>query len=342
MVICCGGSGSLVPCLTMLTSSAYWAAADPRIKQYAAVMPNRVPLCVSSEWRALSSDDGVGDCRVFRIGLCRYVADFQATVTCWAAVAKVQTDFVASKGPAIESHAEDQDTAAAVATDDEVLELLDRSAPVVSSVEHPQRVAAVAAVPTVGKQPAESHASVVVTTRAEDHAAASKFCEGLVSHVQAALGGEVGSSEYQVPEELVEKVAVSLSNTPRSLRAARPIKELINEELMQELFSSVAKGVAAVRSTDVAEQPVKQQADEIKVGESECAVPPSVEERAVSEQLGRSPNTLYVHPLSGNALGAMLYVTERRLPIKLEFVDILKGEQMQPWYTALNPTNAVR
>ena len=44
-------------------------------------------------------------------------------------------------------------------------------------------------------------------------------------------------------------------------------------------------------------------------------------------------STVYVHPLSGNALGAMLYVTEKRLPIKLEVVDILKGEQLQPWYT---------
>jgi len=49
---------SLVPCLTMLTSSPYWDVADPRVKQY--------------------------------------VKDFQETVKCWDAVAKTQAAFVAS------------------------------------------------------------------------------------------------------------------------------------------------------------------------------------------------------------------------------------------------------
>ncbi len=41
------------------------------------------------------------------------------------------------------------------------------------------------------------------------------------------------------------------------------------------------------------------------------------------------PNTLYHFPVSGNALGAMLYITEKKLPIDLVVVDILAGEQLQ-------------
>jgi glutathione S-transferase len=56
---------------------------------------------------------------------------------------------------------------------------------------------------------------------------------------------------------------------------------------------------------------------------------------------GAKPNTLYVHPVSGNALGPMLYIKEKGLPINIEVVDILKGEQMQPWFVSLNPNHAI-
>jgi len=57
--------------------------------------------------------------------------------------------------------------------------------------------------------------------------------------------------------------------------------------------------------------------------------------------MAATPNTLYVHPVSGNCLGAMLYIREKRLNIKIEIVDIMKGEQMADWFVALNPNHSV-
>ena len=35
----------------------------------------------------------------------------------------------------------------------------------------------------------------------------------------------------------------------------------------------------------------------------------------------KGPNTLYHHPISGNALGPLLYVSEKKLGIQCEFMD---------------------
>lgn len=47
------------------------------------------------------------------------------------------------------------------------------------------------------------------------------------------------------------------------------------------------------------------------------------------------PNTLYIHPVSGNALAVALYATEKGLVkeggLKIHFVDIMQGEQMADW-----------
>eukprot|EP00656_Telonema_subtile_P037822 TRINITY_DN4220_c0_g1_i1.p2 TRINITY_DN4220_c0_g1~~TRINITY_DN4220_c0_g1_i1.p2 ORF type:complete len:216 (-),score=62.99 TRINITY_DN4220_c0_g1_i1:219-866(-) len=53
------------------------------------------------------------------------------------------------------------------------------------------------------------------------------------------------------------------------------------------------------------------------------------------------PNTLYIHPVSGNALGAALYVKEKNLDIKVHFIDIMAGEQNADWFLALNPNHAI-
>ena len=37
----------------------------------------------------------------------------------------------------------------------------------------------------------------------------------------------------------------------------------------------------------------------------------------------------------------MLYIKEKQLDIVLEFVDIFAGDQMQPWFVALNPNHSV-
>ena len=52
--------------------------------------------------------------------------------------------------------------------------------------------------------------------------------------------------EYRVPDELIEKVAVSLCNTPRSQRSQQETKDLISSELMHELFLSAARGIGAM------------------------------------------------------------------------------------------------
>ena len=45
------------------------------------------------------------------------------------------------------------------------------------------------------------------------------------------------------------------------------------------------------------------------------------------------PSTLYIHPVSGNALGPALYVREKQLEIKIHMCDIMAGEV--PHSTAL-------
>merc|ERR1712070_1248342 len=52
-------------------------------------------------------------------------------------------------------------------------------------------------------------------------------------------------------------------------------------------------------------------------------------------------STLYIHPVSGNALGPALYIKDKGLDVKIHFTDIMAGEQMAPWYLALNPQHTV-
>merc|ERR1711908_198863 len=53
------------------------------------------------------------------------------------------------------------------------------------------------------------------------------------------------------------------------------------------------------------------------------------------------PNTLYVHPVSGNALGPALYAKDNDLDVKIHLVDIMQGGQMAPWFLALNPQHTI-
>jgi glutathione S-transferase len=52
-------------------------------------------------------------------------------------------------------------------------------------------------------------------------------------------------------------------------------------------------------------------------------------------------NTLYVHPVSGNALCCALYATEKKLNLKIHMIDIMVGEQTAEWFLALNPNHSV-
>jgi len=55
----------------------------------------------------------------------------------------------------------------------------------------------------------------------------------------------------------------------------------------------------------------------------------------------KAPSTLYFHPVSGNALGCLLYATEHKIECKSEFIDILAGKQFQEWYLEFNPFHCI-
>jgi len=51
--------------------------------------------------------------------------------------------------------------------------------------------------------------------------------------------------------------------------------------------------------------------------------------------------TLYIHPVSGNALAAALYCRDNDLDFKIHFIDIMAGEQNVEWFIALNPQHTI-
>merc|ERR1712086_857282 len=52
-------------------------------------------------------------------------------------------------------------------------------------------------------------------------------------------------------------------------------------------------------------------------------------------------NTLYIHPISGNAIAVALFVRDNDIDCKIHFCDIMAGEQMQDWFLALNPQHTI-
>ena len=68
-----------------------------------------------------------------------------------------------------------------------------------------------------------------------------------------------------------------------------------------------------------------------------AAPPPLVRAGSVQQRTG----TLFHYPVSGNSLGAVLYITEKKLPYALEVMDIFSGAQMADWFVALNPNHTV-
>merc|ERR1711998_456699 len=52
-------------------------------------------------------------------------------------------------------------------------------------------------------------------------------------------------------------------------------------------------------------------------------------------------NTLYIHPVSGNAMATALYARDNDLDVKIHFCDIMAGEQMVPWFLEMNPCHTI-
>jgi glutathione S-transferase len=50
---------------------------------------------------------------------------------------------------------------------------------------------------------------------------------------------------------------------------------------------------------------------------------------------------IYYHPVSTTSRPLMLYAQENSLPIEFQVVDLMKGEHVQPPYTAINPSRLV-
>lgn len=50
---------------------------------------------------------------------------------------------------------------------------------------------------------------------------------------------------------------------------------------------------------------------------------------------------LYMHPVSTVSRPVVLFITEKKLPVTQQVVDLMKGEHHQPAYVAINPSKAV-
>src|SRR5215217_1520864 len=50
---------------------------------------------------------------------------------------------------------------------------------------------------------------------------------------------------------------------------------------------------------------------------------------------------IYYHPVSTTSRPLMLFVEENGLDVQFQVVDLMKGEHVQPPYTAINPSKLV-
>merc|ERR1712070_264485 len=74
------------------------------------------------------------------------------------------------------------------------------------------------------------------------------------------------------------------------------------------------------------------------MGDTKMSVPEWVAN--LSHENGQE-NTLYIHPISGNAIACALFARDNGIDIKIHFIDIMAGEQMAPWFLEINPMHTI-